>query len=67
MVDRNEAHKQWRKGIIGTPELCLVVKDLQHVVDVFYAMDRAADLSMVYLRMELESAKDMKRRRAENI
>lgn len=63
MADRNGAFKAWRNGVLTDAELKQVVTDLQTVVDVFYAMDRAADLAMVYLRQECEMAKDMQRRR----
>lgn len=63
--DRNDAFKAWRNGVLTDSQLAKVVEDLQTVVDVFYAMDRASDLAMVYLRMECESAKDMQRRRKE--
>jgi hypothetical protein len=64
--DRNDAFKAWRNGILTDAQLAKVVDDLQTVVDVFCAMDRAADLALVYLRQECESAKDMQRRRKNN-
>ncbi len=57
--DRNDAFKAWRNGVLTDGQLGQVVKDLQTVVDVFYAMDRAGDLALCYLRHELESAKRM--------
>lgn len=63
MTSRTDAFAAWRRGVLTDEQLARVVKDLQTVVDVFYAMDRAGDLAMVYLRQECESAKDMQRQR----
>lgn len=65
MQGRNDAFKAWRRGILTDAQLAKVATDLQTVVDIFYAMSRAGDLAMVYLRQECESAKDMQRRRKE--
>ncbi len=66
MQDRTDAFKAWRSGILTDTQLACVAKDLQTVVDVFYAMDRAGDLAMVYLRQECESAKNMQRNRRDD-
>lgn len=59
MSERTEAFRAWRCGVLTDAQLKCVVKDLQAVIDIFYAMDRAGDLSMHYLRSELDAAKRM--------
>lgn len=60
---RDDAFRAWRKGVLTDAQLAKVVSDLETVVAIFYAMDRAGDLAIVTLRQECESAREMQQRR----